>query len=207
MESAGNTDEFVRLFSLYAKSIYSYIHVLVPTHADAEDLFQETSRTLWQKFAQYRPGPDEGFRAWALRIAQLEVLAYRRRTKRHQALFNDQLYQIIHEAGTAAAGSVNARLELLADCYRKLSDEDRQLVAARYRSGDRVEAIAAQLGRSVDAVYRALRRIHQRLFLCIRRTNGKRRKLRLRERSRKHDTTEQEGAEGRTRPVRLGSGE
>ena len=69
MQSAANTDEFVRLFSLYAKSVYSYIHVLVPTHADAEDLFQETSRTMWQKFGQYGPGPDEGFRAWALRIA------------------------------------------------------------------------------------------------------------------------------------------
>ena len=169
MQSAGNTDEFVRLFSLYAKSIYSYIHVLVPTHADAEDLFQETSRTLWQKFGQYRPGPDESFRAWALRIAQIEVLSYRRRAKRHQTLFNDQLYQIVSRATLTAVGSVNSRLELLADCYRKLPDEDRQLIGARYKTGERVEAIAAQLGRSADAVYRALRRIHQWLFHCIQR--------------------------------------
>jgi RNA polymerase sigma-70 factor (ECF subfamily) len=169
MQSAGNTDEFVRLFSLYAKSIYSYIHVLVPTHADAEDLFQETSRTLWQKFGQYRPGTDEGFRAWALRIAQIEVLSYRRRAKRHQTLFNDQLYQIVHDAASTAVGSVNLRLELLADCYRKLPDDDRQLIDTRYKSGERIEAIAARLGRSTDAVYRALRRIHQRLFHCIQR--------------------------------------
>jgi RNA polymerase sigma-70 factor, ECF subfamily len=177
MRSAGNTDEFVRLFSLYAKSIYSYIHVLVPTHADAEDLFQETSRTLWQKFGQYRPGPDDTFRAWALRIAQFEVLGYRRKAKRHQTLFNDQLYQIVNEATLTSVGSVNSRLERLADCYRKLPDEDRQLIGARYKTGERVEAIAAHLGRSADAVYRALRRIHQWLFLCIQRSERQEQEL------------------------------
>ena len=61
--TAKNTDEFVRLFSLYAKTIYSYIRILVRSNVDAEDLFQETSRTLWAKFDEYRPGPDDNFRA------------------------------------------------------------------------------------------------------------------------------------------------
>ncbi len=167
MDSGRNTDEFVRLFSLWTNSIYSYIHVLVPVHADAEDVFQETSRTLWEKFGEYHAGPEEGFRAWALRIAQIEVLRHRQRQGRRHNLFSDRLHAALGEAALAAINQVDPRLELLTGCYRKLSEEDRRLIDARYQIGSTVEAIAAELGRSVHWVYRALRRIHQALFDCV----------------------------------------
>jgi RNA polymerase sigma-70 factor len=162
-----NTDEFVRLFSLWTNSIYSYVHVLVPTHADAEDIFQEVSRTLWEKFGEYRPGPDAGFRTWALRIAQIEVLRYRQREGRRQRLFSDRLHDALDETVLAAIGRIDLRLTALGDCYRKLPDDDRSLIRARYGVGATVEAIAAETGRSVHAIYRALRRIHQSLFECV----------------------------------------
>ena len=62
MDSSTKTNDFLRLFSLHSPRVYAYIHILVPNHADAEDLFQETSQTLWEKFDQYRPGADEDFR-------------------------------------------------------------------------------------------------------------------------------------------------
>ena len=130
-----NTDEFVRLFSLWTNSIYSYVHVLVPTHADAEDIFQEVSRTLWEKFGEYRPGPDAGFRTWALRIAQIEVLRYRQREGRRQRLFSDQLHDALDETVLVAIGRIDLRLTALGDCYRKLPDDDRRLIRARYGVG------------------------------------------------------------------------
>jgi RNA polymerase sigma-70 factor, ECF subfamily len=167
MGSGTNTNEFLRLFSLHSPRIYSYIHILVPNHADAEDLFQETSQTLWEKFDQYRPGPDEDFRAWALRIAQLNVLHYRQRNKRRQTLFSQHVYDSLGEAALKAVGSARTRFESLDDCYRKLSDHERQVIDARYQTGATVETIAARMGRSVHSVYRDLRRIHQLLFECI----------------------------------------
>jgi RNA polymerase sigma-70 factor, ECF subfamily len=171
MESSRNTDEFVRLFSLYTNSINSYIHVLVPVHADADDIFQETSRTLWQKFGEFRPGPEETFRTWALRIAQIEVLRYRQREGRRHRLFSDQLHNLLDAMAATAVGSLNPRLEALGDCYRKLPDEDRQLINARYQVGATVETIAAQSRRSVHSVYRGLRRIHRALFDCVERSH------------------------------------
>lgn len=167
MRSSGNIDEFVRLFSRWTNSIYSYIHVLAPRHADAEDIFQETSRTLWEKFGEYRGGADEGFRAWALRIARFEVLRFRQRRGRRQKLFHESLQAALDEAALAAAESVDPRLELLVDCYHKLGDEDRRLIDARYQIGASVEKIADDMQRSVHAVYRSLRRIHQALFECV----------------------------------------
>ena len=169
MDSARNTDEFVRLFSLWAKPVYSYIHTLVPHHSDAEDLFQETSRTLWAKFDQYQPGPDDNFRAWALRIARFKIMHYRRLKGRDRVQFVDELHESLSEAALTMAGSLNSQFETLDNCYAKLSAGDRQLIDARYQIGATVDAIAAQLGQSVHSVYRSLRRIHQWLFDCIRR--------------------------------------
>jgi RNA polymerase sigma-70 factor (ECF subfamily) len=167
MDSAKNTDNFVRLFSLWNSSIYSYIHVLIPAHADVEDVFQETSQTLWEKFGEYRSGPEEGFRAWALRIAQIKVLRYRQRQGRRHKLFSDRLHGALDETALAAVNEVDSQLESLGDCYRKLSEEDRRMIDARYQIGSTVEAIAVELGRSVHSIYRALRRIHQALFDCV----------------------------------------
>lgn len=167
MDPSRNTEEFVRLFSLHTNTIYSYIHVLVPTHADAEDIFQETSRTLWEKFGEFRPGPETTFRAWAMRVAQIEVLRYRQRKGRRQKLFSDQLYAVLDEATRTAVDSFDSRLDSLGDCYHKLPEKDRGLIDARYRIGATAEAIAAELGRSVHSIYRALRRIHETLFACV----------------------------------------
>ena len=107
---------------------------MIPNRADAEDVFQETSRTLWEKFDQYRPGADNNFRAWALRIAQLKALSYRRRELRRRKLFSDQAYAALEQVAAMAMGSLDLRLESLGDCYRKLTEDDRQLLTARYRS-------------------------------------------------------------------------
>jgi RNA polymerase sigma-70 factor, ECF subfamily len=168
MDQARNTDEFVRLFSLFTNNIYSYIHVLTPVHSDAEDIFQETSRTLWEKFGEFRPGPDATFLAWALGIARIEVLRHRQREGQRHSLFSDRLYAALDQATLAVVDSMDSRLESLGDCYQSLSQDDRQLVDTRYSVGATVEAIAAELGRSVHSVYRALRRIHRTLFDCIR---------------------------------------
>jgi RNA polymerase sigma-70 factor, ECF subfamily len=162
-----NTDEFVRLFSQHTNSIYSYIHAVVPFHADAEDVFQEVSRTLWEKFGEYRPGPDSGFRAWALRIAQIEILRYRQREGRRHKLFSDRLQEMLDKTAMTTAQAAAPQIDALDECYEKLPVDDRQLLDARYRIGATVEVIAKRLGRSVHSIYRSLRRIHQVLFDCM----------------------------------------
>ena len=97
----------------------------------------------------------------------IEVLRYRQREGRRQRLFSSELYRSLNESALAAAASVDWRFEALGDCYRKLPEEDRRLLDARYQAGTTVEAIAAAAGRSVHSVYRALRRIHEALFDCV----------------------------------------
>jgi RNA polymerase sigma-70 factor, ECF subfamily len=169
-DQGDNTREFVALLTRYSRRIYSLIRTLVPNRADAEDLFQEVSTTLWEKFGTFRKGSD--FRAWAFQIAHYKVLSFRQRHARLPQLFADDLVEKLVGDRLQLDDSLEARSGALADCYQKLSDEDRRLLDLRYTDEGTVTAVAAKTGRSVDFVYKALRRIHGALYQCIDETLG-----------------------------------
>ncbi len=159
---------FVRLFTEHARRIYAYILVLLPDEDAANDVFQEVSLTLWERFGQFQTGTD--FYAWAKQIVYYKVLQYRDR-KRHEVVFlaDSVLEELAADASTQMP-SLADRQRALADCYRKLPAADRDLIDRRYTAGAKTETVADELGRSVHQVYRALRRIHQALFDCVSRT-------------------------------------
>jgi RNA polymerase sigma-70 factor (ECF subfamily) len=160
-----DTKEFVALLTRYSRRIYAFIRTLVPNQADAEDLFQDVSTTLWEKFGTFRRGSD--FRAWAFQIAHYKVLNYRQRQSHRPQLFADEIIEKLAGDRLALDDRLDARSPALADCYEKLSPPDPEMVDLRYAEGATVPAVAAQTGRSVDFVYKALRRIHGALYRCV----------------------------------------
>jgi RNA polymerase sigma-70 factor (ECF subfamily) len=61
------------------------------------------------------------------------------------------------------------RQRLLTDCVGQLRHEDRDLVERRYMQGATPQSVAQQVGRSLDAVYKALARIRRALADCVQR--------------------------------------
>ena len=51
-------ERFCLLFEQHGRAIYGHVRSLVPHASDADEVFQETCVTLWQKFDQYRPGHE-----------------------------------------------------------------------------------------------------------------------------------------------------
>ncbi len=164
MDEHHQTKDFVGLWTAHARRVYSYILTLVPNWADAEDIFQETGTTLWEKFNEFTPGSDFG--AWACRTAYYKVLSF---SKRKGRLFygDERLLEAVAEDTVAMADMLDAQHLALADCLKKLSDRDRDLIDRRYSQGGSVKSVAEQVGRSAPAIYKALQRIHQTLFDCI----------------------------------------
>ena len=68
--------EFVRLYTASSRRIYTYILTLLPNRTDAEDVFQDVSVLLWEKFPEFTPGTQ--FSAWACRIAYFKALSFGR---------------------------------------------------------------------------------------------------------------------------------
>src|SRR6187402_757238 len=157
--------QLMRLMTQHQRRIFGYIYTLVPDRHDAEDILQETSVVICEKFAQFQPGTD--FAAWACQIAFWEVRRARQKFARSKVVFNDEVVEAIGQTAAELIPEASARHEALAGCLQKLHPRDRDLVLTRYEPGSGVEQAAARSGRSLEAAYKALGRIRKLLHDCV----------------------------------------
>jgi RNA polymerase sigma-70 factor (ECF subfamily) len=161
-------ERFLQLFLAHERRIFAFLLALVPVWSDAEDLLQETSVVMWRKLDEFEPGTD--FAAWALSIARYQVLNYRKKQRRDRVLFSDQALEMLAEQMATLSRGADARRDALENCLKKLNPRDRELVQLRYQPGATTQKVAEHVGRSIQAVYKSLNRIHGQLLSCIRRT-------------------------------------
>jgi RNA polymerase sigma-70 factor (ECF subfamily) len=160
-----NPQDFIRLLMQHERRLYAYLLSLVGNSADAEDLLQETSIVLWDKFGEFTP--DSDFIAWSFKVARFTALNFRRKQQRSPVLLSQEFFDAVSEATAARVPVLDARYELLADCIEKLSDRDRTLLAMRYEHEASVDSAARSVGKTVAAVYKALSRVRAALFDCV----------------------------------------
>jgi RNA polymerase sigma-70 factor (ECF subfamily) len=159
--------EYVGLVMRSQRRLYAFIYALLRRPADAEDVLQETNLVLWKKAAEFAPGTD--FTAWACRIAQFQVMAFRKRHQRTREYFDDALLAQLAEDATIQMEGVDDRQHALLECVKTLKPAARDLVARRYEPGGSVNVMAERSGRSPKAVSEALRRVREALLRCIER--------------------------------------
>jgi RNA polymerase sigma-70 factor (ECF subfamily) len=164
------TQDFVRLWTQHARRIYAFLLTLVVRPADADDLLQETSMVLWEKFNQFTPGSD--FYAWACKIAHFCVCNHRRRQAAAARIVDDDVLSLLEAELAASGDEIDAELQALAECFEKLRPRDQDLITRRYRAGASMRTVASEVGRTVEALYKAIQRIHESLFECVRRRVG-----------------------------------
>jgi len=164
--------EFVRLYTANARRVYTYILTLLPSRADAEDVFQDVGALLWDKFASFEPGTHFG--AWACRIAFYRVLKHRVEEMRRPRVFGDvTLETIMAEMETTEASlDLDAEYRLLTECLAALPEADRRLIENRYAPEGAPRQLAAALNWPVKKVYKALDRIRKVLLGCVTRKIG-----------------------------------
>jgi len=153
-------EQFITLFMAHQRRLYHYLLTLVGSPADAEDLLQETSLVIWRKFDNYEPGTN--FTAWAFRIAHNLVL-------NHRARSDDELLSSLADHTESLADELDARHQALAECLERLPERDRDLIERRYEGGASIKQVAEAVGRPVQGMYKAMRRIHDTLHDCIER--------------------------------------
>ncbi len=164
---------FTRLMVANQRRIYGFIYTLVHDHSAADDVLQEATTLLWQKFDTFQPGTDFG--AWAMKVARFKVLEWRRKQQRLPLPIEEELlHDLAAKAEEAHMTDDLGRREALEECMATLSARDSSLLDKRYTQDQPVSRIAKQLGRTRDAVYKVLARIHRDLQTCI---NGKLREL------------------------------
>jgi len=160
---------FLRMFLQNERRLYAYILTLLPQRADADDVLQETSLVMWDKFDANAP-PTE-FLAWGRRVAYNKVLDFYKKSQRARARLSQVFLDRMSEAAGQGDGlQLDDRREALGSCLEKLTQRDRDLLARRFADGATTQSTSEQLGRSVDAVYKALAKLRQALFNCVQKT-------------------------------------
>ena len=159
------TEDFLQHYGQCQRQLYLFILFLLPNATDAQDVLQETSLVLWEKFAEY--DTERSFFAWARGIAHRKVLKHRERKGRQAALFRNPTLQILLRDLEQYGDDERPMLGALDQCLERLNPADRELIKKRYAPGASVQALAATLGRTPNALSQSLRRIRQALLECI----------------------------------------
>src|SRR5262249_31597837 len=146
---------FLRLFLQNERRLYAYILTLLPNRADADDVLQETSLVMWDKFDEHHPPTD--FIAWARRVAYYKVLDYYKTTRRLRARLSRLFLERVAETAgeQACVLQLDDRREALAGCIEKLTRRDRELLAHRLAEAATTQTTSHPAGRAVDAAYKA----------------------------------------------------
>jgi RNA polymerase sigma-70 factor, ECF subfamily len=161
-------EEFTRLLIQNQKRLWGLILSLVPNCSDADDVMQETCAVMWRKFGEFERGSDFG--AWGLRVARFQVMSYYNRQRRVQARLSDETIEAIAETLAQPYWEASAHGEALGQCLTKLKPRELDLVQRRYHAEQRIEQIAAELGGTAHAIYKALARLQVRLLACVQAT-------------------------------------
>ena len=159
------SSELVQLMMKHQRRLFAYIMTLVPTRADAEDILQETSLTICEKFSEFKLGTN--FYSWACQIAYWKVRAARKKYATSKVVFNEEVLDVISQTRVEMEEELDHRHGALSICLQKLNERDRRMVLVRYESGHNVKAAAQACGRTIQGAYKALTRIRKSLHDCV----------------------------------------
>lgn len=159
--------QFMRFYLAHEYKIRGYIRCMVKHWADVDDILQEATTVMWKKYQPFES--QDGFLRWALSITRFEVLKYYENRHNRLRCFSPEVFDALEAKATQTVlQEDDTRREALQDCISRLRSRDRELLNLRYEMYSSTRRVAEIVGRSADAVYKALNRIHYRLLLCIR---------------------------------------
>jgi RNA polymerase sigma-70 factor (ECF subfamily) len=162
---------FLRQFTANEAAVRAFVRRLVPARADADDIMQEVSVVLWEKFGSFREGGD--FRAWAFGVARFEVLAWLRDRGRDRLVLSEKTVELLGNEAEIHEPSLERQREALERCIVEVAPAQRELLMRAYEPGARIAKLARESGRTGPGFYQWLYRMRKLLLDCIRRTLSK----------------------------------
>ena len=150
--------------------VRAFVFASIQCFADAEDVVQRASMTMWRCFDQYQPGTN--FRNWAFQIAKNMALNHLTKVKRDRHVFGEKLVVLLAEQTEERSEHLDARRRALDLCVEKLPEADHQMVAACYAKGATIRSFAEKTGETANKIYKRMNRVRGMLQKCIERQLG-----------------------------------
>lgn len=131
----------------------------------ANEVLQEVNLTICRKASEFEMGTD--FAAWAFSIARFQLLAFIQKEARDRHVFSEELVLALDSLDSSQQHSHAEKHEALQRCLKNLTPEQNEMIFRRYGESLSVKAMAAEAGRSVNAISQLLHRIRKQLMNCI----------------------------------------
>ena len=165
MPEEENYELFVKLLTSNEAMLRSFVRKLLPSENDVDDVMQEISITLWQKFNTF--DPNTNFLKWAYVISRFKVMTHRRNKGRDRLHFDDELLNLIAQESEEECELSQMRLQAMQQCIQKLPEAKRKMLVTAYQPDVSMKDLAIRLGKSSAAIYKTISRLRVSLFDCI----------------------------------------
>ena len=164
-------NRFLKHFLPIQRLLRAYLFAATRDVHETDDLFQQVSNVLWEKFDRY----DEArpFASWGLGIARVQVLKWRESRARSRKCLSGEALEAVADAAATLPVEPDERPTLLAECLQNLQPRARKAVELKYAGGQAIKQIAEHLGQQVGAVEMMLVRARRALRDCIERKLGR----------------------------------
>lgn len=145
--------------------IRGYLMACIMNAAITDDLYQEVSATLWEKFGEFDQSRD--FKRWAIGVTRLQVLKWKQKLARQKVFFCDETIEKLAETMETLAPEMDVRYDALKGCIDELAPKSRKALAMHYDKRLEYRAIAEALSTSVAAIEMMMVRVRRSLRKCV----------------------------------------
>ena len=166
MVLAGDIESFAELVERYQRDVIKVVSAMLFCRQESEDLVQKTFLRAYEKLEQFDIERD--FSLWIKEIARNTVRMHVRKGKSVEKHL-DAYRQWVLDKSNGNNDELGFRSLALKDCQSQLTERNQQLLKLRYQERMSMAEIADYLGRSSDAITKAVSRIRSELRLCINR--------------------------------------
>ena len=159
------SEEFILELTKVQQRLFGFLFKRLADREQAREVLQRSNLVLCRKADNYEPGTN--FKAWAMTVANYEVMAYRKTQVRERLVFTDEVDAMIGPDEDGRSSAQSARVAHLSHCLKGMSSKNREFLEWRYQGERTMEKIAEGIGSTIGAVKVKLHRLRRQLLGCI----------------------------------------
>jgi RNA polymerase sigma-70 factor, ECF subfamily len=159
------SEEFILELTEVQQRLFGFLFKRLADREQAREVLQRTNLVLCRKADNYEPGTN--FKAWAMTVANYEVMAYRKTQVRERLVFTDEVDALLGPDEDGRSSAQSDRVAHLSHCLKGMSLKNRELLDWRYQGERTMEKIAEDIGSTIGAVKVKLHRLRRQLMGCI----------------------------------------
>jgi RNA polymerase sigma-70 factor (ECF subfamily) len=157
---------FSDLVSAHRSRVFGYIYAMLHNMSDAEDIYQQTTLLMWQKFEDFQLGTDFG--SWALKIAYHNIKNFQRSARRQHVFFSDAVMEKVLQCYEAhSVKDAQDRLDALGKCVQRLPERHQHILKQRYSENVSIRDLAMSERKTEAAIAMLLTRLRKTIFRCV----------------------------------------